>query len=129
MLKKTFVVIVASIAVLAAGQSAAAQTKVRVRFNPGTSGGTYAGVVKGYKYRDYLIPAKGGQTLFVELTTSHEGLEFIVRNPSGENLTNGETEFSTALERSGTYVVRVLMPRAYARRRESAVFKITFKID
>jgi hypothetical protein len=109
----------------------AAQTKVRVKFAKGASSATLKGTVKGYKYIDYLVRAGSGQTMSVNLNSAHRGCNFVIFYSNMENIdgARGVTEFSDGLDVNDDYVVRVLLPRSAARRKESASFSLKIAIN
>lgn len=106
-----------------------AQQKIRVRFAKGKVSKTVKGSVTGYEYKDYLVNAGYGQTLAIELDSGNSSVEFVVLGPNGEDLGGGETEYFTELESSGDFVIRVLQPRAEARRKRTATFSMTIIIE
>ena len=107
--------------------SVPAQTKkVNVNFKPGTSGGTYKNTVTGYGTVDFYVKAKGGQTMTVKLTSSNTFLYFIVLSGSGDGEAIADdarelTTWSGQLPVDGTYVIRVYLVRAEARRNKRPV--------
>jgi hypothetical protein len=111
--------------------SASAQAKVRVRFAKGTSSATVKGKVAGYKYIDYLIRAKSGQTMSVKLNSAHSACNFVIFYSNMENVEEaaGVQEFTRPVDVDDDYVVRVLLPRAAARRKESANFSLKIAIN
>lgn len=110
--------------------AAAAQSKPTVvRFAKGATSKSFNGTVKGYVYRDYVFSARPGQSLNVRVTSKHTALEFIIRNPAGENLNSGGTTWNDEITSDGRYLVRVLLPRSAARRGESAAYKLTIEIE
>ncbi|MBS1795706.1 MAG: hypothetical protein JSS81_17760 [Acidobacteria bacterium] len=115
--------------ILVFSHDSAAQSKTRVRFARGATSATLSGTIKGYAYRDYTFSAKPGQQLSVRLSSKNASLEIVVRNPAGENLNSGGTTWNDEIASTGTYLVRVLLPRAAARRRESAAFRLTIEIE
>jgi hypothetical protein len=113
-----------------------AQTKkVNVRFKPGTSGGTYSNTVTGYGTVDFYLKAGAGQTMSVKLTSPSSFLYFVVRKGTGDGDVLGDdvadlTEWSGELPEAGTYVVRVYLVRAEARRnRRPASFKVKIGVN
>ncbi|MEP7074279.1 MAG: hypothetical protein ABI878_00600 [Acidobacteriota bacterium] len=85
------------------------QTKVTVRFARGTSSTTLSGSVAGYKYVDYRVGARGGQTMSVRLSTTSSYASFVVFDPAMQNV-DGPTEqvdWSGELPSDGTYTIRV----------------------
>ena len=110
--------------------SASAQTKPTVvKFAKGATSAVLSGSVKGYVYRDYVFTAKSGQQFSVRLMSKNTALEFIIRNPAGENLNSGGATWNDEITSGGRYVVRVMLPRAAARRGESASYKLTIEIE
>jgi hypothetical protein len=110
--------------------SAVAQTKVRVKFAKGARSATLKGTVKGYKYIDYLVRGKGGQSWSVNLQSTHRGCGFVVFYANMENVegATGTTEFSGHFDADDEYIVRVLLPRSAARRKEAASFSLKIEI-
>jgi hypothetical protein len=108
-----------------------AQSKVRVRFAGGATSATVKGKIAGYKYIDYIVGAKGGQTMSVLLKSAHSGCSFVIFYSNMENVEDATdvTEFTRKLVVDDNYVVRVLLPRSAARRKESAGFSLKFRID
>ncbi|HEY8562056.1 MAG TPA: hypothetical protein VIL74_16910 [Pyrinomonadaceae bacterium] len=105
-----------------------AQTKIPVRFARGATSATVRGTVKGYAYKDYVFSARSGQRLAVRLDSKYPSPDVVVRAPDGENLSTGG-DWSGELADNGTYTVRVLLPRAFARRGQTAAFKLTIEIE
>ena len=98
-----------------------AQTRVNVRFARGTSSATMRGTVTGYKYVDYRVGARGGQTMTVHLRSPSEWAQFVIFDPAMENVDGsfGDRDWTGQLPSDGTYTVRVMLPRAEARRKGS----------
>ena len=109
--------------------NAAAQTKLRVRFAKGATSATVSGTVKGYAYKDYIFTAKEGQQVTITLDSKYPNPEMVVRDPNGENLPSGGINWNGDLPATGNYTVRVLLPRAFARRGTSTSYKITIEIE
>lgn len=121
--------------VLVSAMSSSAQTKrVDVKFKAGTTGATYANTVSGYGSVDFYVKASGGQTMSVKLTSTNTFLYFNVLSGSadGEAIADNAREvtvWSGELPSTGTYVVRVYLVRAEARRNKKAVsFRVRFDI-
>lgn len=122
--------------VLTAMPSVSAQTKkVNVNFKPGTSGGAYNNTVTGYGTVDFYVKAKAGQTMSVKLTSPNTFLYFNVLSGSGDGEAIADnarevTEWSGQLPADGTYVIRVYLVRAEARRNKRAVgFSVRLDIN
>lgn len=118
-MKNLTLLVVIFVALLAADVSA--QTKVSVKFARGTSSATVRGTVSGFRYVDYRVGARGGQTMTVSLKSASEWAQFVVFDPVMENVEGsiGDTDWSGELPSDGTYTVRVMLPRAEARRKGS----------
>ncbi|HMT08960.1 MAG TPA: hypothetical protein PKA82_13225 [Pyrinomonadaceae bacterium] len=102
--------------------SASAQKKVNVRFKAGTSSAVYAGSVAGYAYVDYVFTAKMGQQIHALLDGNNKAILGVMRN--GLRIADDSTEtreFSGELPANGTYIVRVGMMRADARRTKTPI--------
>src|SRR5215470_12992236 len=68
-----------------------AQTKVNVHFARGANSTKVSGSVSGYKYVDYIVGARGGQTMSVKLESASSYASFVVFDPAMENV-DGATE-------------------------------------
>ena len=112
------------------GYDAYAQTRVNVRFARGTSSATVRGSVNGYKYVDYRVYARGGQTMWVKITTPSPYASFVVFDGQMQNVDGAteETDWSGTLPSDGNYTIRVLLPRSAARRRTSASYLLKISI-
>ena len=110
--------------------SISAQTKVRVKFAKGTSSIVLKGKVVGYKYIDYLVRAKSGQTMSVSLDSTNEGCSFVIFYSDMKNVDEAAdvTNFTRNVDVDDDYIVRVLLPRSAARRKESATYTLNIDI-
>lgn len=110
--------------------SASAQTKVPVKFANGLSETTVHGRLTGFRYVDYMVAAKGGQTLSVKLSASNENSQFYIYDKAMIPLEGsaGFGDFSGILPADGNYTIRVLLPRSAARRKGAAT-KFSVKIE
>lgn len=111
--------------------SASAQTKVRVKFAKGVSSANVKGFISGYKYIDYIIKAKSGQTMNVDLNSKNESCSFVIFYSDMKNVEDAADvrEFTRNVDVDDDYVVRVLLPRSAARRKESANFNLKISIE
>lgn len=110
------------------------QTKrVDVKFAKGTSSGTYSNTITGYGSADFYVKASAGQLMSAKLTSSNKFLYFVVL----KDLTSMEavaddardtTDWSGQLPEDGTYVVRVFLVRAEARRNKKPV-RFSLRLD
>ncbi|MEZ5801113.1 MAG: hypothetical protein R3D29_12425 [Nitratireductor sp.] len=99
--------------------SASAQMSENVKFAPGNFGTMLSGTITGREYFDYVLGAKGGQELFVELTvtaTNGNGIAYFNILPpgsTGEAIYNSsmDTTNSTTVQlpQSGDYIIRVYL--------------------
>lgn len=112
------ILILSLVVVMLSTAAASAQSRVVVKFARGAHSATLAGSVQKYRYVDYTLNAREGQTMYIELTSAKGTAEFVVFDPNGENVEDatGVTEYSGVLAMSGNYRVRVLLPRSDARR-------------
>lgn len=101
----------------------------RVQFARGTSSATLHGNIHGYDTVDYVLGARGGQTLNVRLQPTNASAYFnITKQGADEALFVGSTSgnaFTGRLPSSGDYVVRVYLMRNAARRDEHANYSLT----
>ena len=109
---------------------ASAQAKARVKFAKGASSASVKGKITGYKYVDYALSASAGQTMSVKLNADNTFLQFVIFDGNMENLegATGVEDWSGELPQNGNYTIRVLFPRAEARRK-SAFANYTIKIS
>jgi hypothetical protein len=109
----------------------AAQSKIRVRFAKGTTSATLKGVVKGYNYIDYIIGAKSGQTMSVNLKASNAACSFFMYYSDLKEINEASDvqETTRNVDVDDNYIVRVLLPRSAARRKESATFTLRVSIE
>jgi hypothetical protein len=104
----------------------------RVEFPAGASEATVKGQIRGRQTVDYVLGAKAGQQMTVELHTDHPQNYFNVLPPRGEEAifigsTSG-SRFEGRLPDSGDYRVRVYLMRAAARRDEQGHYRLSVHI-
>jgi hypothetical protein len=132
MLKKCALtaVFLTALVLLGSANQVGAQTRARVRFARGASSATLRGRVTGYKYADYIIGVRAGQTLKLKLETGGSA-EFVLFAPSGENINGGidGIQFTVETEFTGDYKIRVLQPRAFARRHNASNYTLRISIE
>jgi hypothetical protein len=88
-----------------------------------------AGRITGRAYVDHTLQAAAGQTLSVQLNSSHRAIYFNLLPPdsSGAAMAIGEqsgNRFDGLLPDDGVYTVRVFLIRAAARRNESGSYTL-----
>ena len=130
-MKRLFLLFTALAATFATSVAAEPREE-RVRFARGATSTELRGEVRGYDYVDYLVGARAGQRLSIELTRVRGPAYFLVRAPgSEENLFDNPISgqrYETILPVTGDYRVRVLMMRNAARRNQRAVYRLNVRI-
>ena len=101
----------------------------RVQFARGASSATLHGNIHGYDTVDYVLGARGGQTLNVRLQPTNASAYFnITKQGADEALFVGSTSgnsFTGRLPSNGDYVVRVYLMRNAARRDEHSNYSLS----
>jgi hypothetical protein len=126
------IVIVVAIA-MGASPAAGEQTRrERVAFESGAASTTLKGSVAGYDTVDYVLGAREGQTMNVNMQTDNSANYFNVLPPKSEAaIAIGSTlgnEWTGTLPVDGDYTVRVYLMRSAARRNEKATYTLTVGI-
>lgn len=111
--------------------SVSAQTRVNVRFARGSTSSMVRGSVSGFKYVDYIVGARGGQTMSVKLNSASSYVSIVVFDGRMQNVEGAteQTGWSGELPSNGNYRVRVLLPRSAARRGTSASYSLRISIE
>jgi hypothetical protein len=114
-------------------QAAEGIREERVQFKPGTSHTTLKGHLRGDGDVDYLLGAKAGQHMTVELHTDNPQNYFNILPPGSDDAaifvgSSSGNRFDGTLPDSGDYRVRVYLMRAAARRDESAHYRVDIHI-
>lgn len=91
--------------------AAAKECRQEVVFAKGATTAQVKGVISGYSYCDYLLRARKGQRLTVHSTSRQA--DTMLQGPMEQLLTDDDP---VTLIADGVYTVRVLMPRALARK-------------
>ena len=110
--------------------NAKGQSRQRVQFERGATSVTLRGIVKGYAYRDYIIRASAQQQMTISLSATGISPVFTVFLPNKDNL-EGATQmndFSGEIPKDGDYTIRVMLMRAFARRRQSSNYTLEITI-
>lgn len=107
----------------------AADRTERVQFARGASSKAIAGTVRGYDSVNYLVGARAGQVLSVDLRRRRGSAYFNVWAPGADEaifigLSEGNS-FSGTLSAGGDYRVQVYLMRSAARRNESSAYTLT----
>jgi hypothetical protein len=100
----------------------------RVQFAPGSSSAVVNGTIRGDADVVYLVSARAGQTLRVNMRTANRSTSFGVAAQGADTaLFNGSvngTSFSRQLPTTGDYRITVFLTRNAARRNELANYSI-----
>ena len=125
-MKKSLLLSTTLIAFLMFTANLSAQTKVRVKFAKGATSANLKGTITGYKYIDYIVAAKSGQTMSVNLKTSNPASGFYMYYSDMKEVDgiSGGKEITRNVDVDDSYIIRVIMPRSAARRKESANFTL-----
>jgi hypothetical protein len=114
------------------GQAAEGIRQLPVHFKKGASQATIQGHIKGRETTDYVLRARAGQTMTVNLKTNNPSAYFNVLPPGSEEaIFTGQVageHFQGKLPQDGDYRVRVYLVRAAGRRHESAKYTLTVKV-
>jgi hypothetical protein len=107
--------------IFTADMQAQSRRPERIRFERGRTSAVVKGRIVGFDYRDYILGARGGQTMTAHLASSSPYVNFVILKADGTNVTQVElNDWSGQLDADGDYTIRVLMPRAGARRKGAA---------
>ena len=113
---------------LTLARPAVAQQQVVVSFSKGASSQTLKGSIRGDQSRNYVVDARAGQTMTVDLKPSNASAYFNVLAPGATSaMFIGSTEgniFSGPLTVTGRHTVQVYLMRNAARRNEIANYTI-----
>jgi hypothetical protein len=127
-----FTFAVLTLALATASIPGQADTETKVRFRAGGDSASYSGRVRGDETARYVVDARGGQMMIVELRADNVGTYFNLL-PAGTQQaifigSNEGNRFSGKLPRTGRYVIEVYLVRAAARRNEAANFTLDIAI-
>ena len=101
----------------------AGECREEVMFKKGATTAQVKGQISGYGYCDYLLRAKKGQLLSVKVSSNKT--DIMLQGPMEELLSDGEP---VTLSADGVYTVRVLMPRALARKNQKEAYSLDIAI-
>ncbi len=112
--------------------SASEIRKEPVKFTPGTTRTSLKGKFKGYQGVDYLLCAKAGETLTMNLKTKNSSTYFNVMPPDEDTAifigsTSGN-HFEGKAPKDGTYTIRIYLMRNAARRNESTAYSLEVSV-
>lgn len=107
------------LAICAGITSALAQDKVDIQFDPGATSTTINGSVRGDEYIDYIVNARGGQTMVVSLAvtgTNGHGSAFFNILPAGKDYggpyigsTDDDQRAEVTVPHDGDWAIRVYL--------------------
>lgn len=123
-------VFLTALALLASANQVGAQTRSRVRFARGAKSATIRGRISGYKYVDYVIGVRRGQTISFVLARSGSA-EAVLFTETEQNVPGGDgvLDYSGKAGYTGDYKIRVLQPRAFARRNNASNYTLRISIE
>jgi hypothetical protein len=106
----------------------------QVKFQPGKTSASIKGHLKGRETVDYQLRASAGQTMDVTLKASNRFTYFNVYAPESDGTAMfaegaGDKAFKGLLPSDGTYVIRVYLIRAAARRNEAGSYALSLSVD
>lgn len=84
----------------------------------------HTGEISGYGYDEYRLQLSENEQLTVDLDVNK--LDVIIYSPISVVLENDKP---ISIEASGNYVLRVLMPRAFARRNEKFKYQLLITVN
>jgi Bacterial SH3 domain len=127
-----FTALFATLLFLLGSVPAALADTVVVRFPHGGEGVRYNGSIRGYESDTYIVDAKRGQKLVLNLRSGNRFAYFNILPPGSDSaIYIGSIEgniSSTVLPRSGKYRVQVYLMRNAARRGEVANYRLRIRI-
>jgi hypothetical protein len=104
----------------------------QVSFPAGSTGTTITGVITGDEAVRYMLDARAGQRMSVEMTTTNASAYFNITAPGATEAVHigsvAGNSFEGILPAGGSYAVDVYLMRNAARRGETAEFNIAFQI-
>ncbi|WP_346836813.1 hypothetical protein [Microbulbifer sp. SAOS-129_SWC] len=107
-----------------------------IQFDPGTTGASIKGSIRGYESINYKLRARSGQKMHVALKTDNGANYFNVyapgKGPGDQAIFIGSIEgnqYTTTLPADGVYTIQVFMMRSAARRKETATFTLHVEIE
>lgn len=117
----TFLLSIVPVAVAQGGKA----EPLRVQFKRGTTSAKLSGTVRGTEQFEYVVAARAGQWMFVEVTSApSDSAIFLVNDPAGEE---GAYQYywSGTLKQTGDYLISISKPPAYA----ASHFMLTVTIE
>jgi hypothetical protein len=107
-----------------------------VKFAPNTRNTTIEDSITGYKTVNYMLDAKAGQSMTIELKSDHTATYFNIyvpgKGPGDAAMFIGSlngSRYEGELPADGTYTVQVYMMRSAARRNETANYTLDIGIE
>ena len=84
----------------------------------------YEGSISGYEFNEHVLTLQAGNILTAEISASE--LDVIVFSPISAPLEQGE---SLQVNEAGEYTIRVLLPRALARREVNVTYQLLLNVQ
>ncbi|MEW9807793.1 hypothetical protein [Mesorhizobium marinum] len=101
------------------GGQVSAQESVRIRFEPGSTSSEINGTIKGHEFIDYVLGARGGQTMVVSLAvtgTNGHGSAYFNILPAGQDYggpyvgsTDDDSRAEITVPSDGDWAIRVYL--------------------
>ncbi|MBB3953008.1 hypothetical protein [Aureimonas jatrophae] len=125
--------LIAVLAALSTSFPALAQSQERMRFQAGNDNAHAESAVRGDQYRDYVLSARGGQRIYVSLST--KGTAYFNILPPGSdgeaiyNSSQSGNDGGVTLPTSGDYRVRVYLMGADASENKRVSYTLSVGIN
>jgi len=128
-MRERYLLVLAIASALAVTRAPEAAGQERIAFARGATSSRVSGSVKGDASKRYVIGAKAGQTLTIELKPSRKSLYYNVTKAGASaamRIGSSETDnrWTTTLPSDGDYVIDVYFMRNEARRGTAASFTL-----
>lgn len=132
-MRKPLMIAAASLCIVAPAIAQSPTRSERVQFPRGATTQVIRGTIRGYSTVDYIVGARAGQTMRVNMRTSNASAYFNIIAPGAQSATfDGSVRgnsFSGRLPQTGDYRVRVYLMRNAARRGETATFSLDIGVS
>lgn len=132
-MQKPLMIAAASLCIVAPAVAQSPTRSERVQFPRGATSQAVRGTIRGYSTIDYIVGARAGQTLRVNMRSGNASAYFNVIAPGAQSAmfigSNGGNSFSGRLPQTGDYRVRVYLMRNAARRGESAAYALDIGVS
>lgn len=132
-MQKPLMLAAASLCIVVPAVAQSPARSERVQFPRGAASQVVRGTIRGYSTVDYIINARAGQTMRVNMRSGNASAYFNVIAPGAQSAmfigSNGGNSFSGRLPQTGDYRIRVYLMRNAARRGESASYSLDIGVS